>query len=343
MLKSLDTVILWVREIKTMEYFEIPDGKITKRQHYVPRAYLKNFSFDQQNPPHVYVVFSNGKESQPVSIEKICCQSYLYDQIAVDSDSGAHIFIAPNEIEHIFSKNESKYADIISKLTDDLQEKNDFELTVEEIKILQGFMSSLLWRNPNFVHISNCVVDKLFAQDPEFIRNIQNAVPDVPPNVAISYAANEFLKEFLFLSTLAMAKTMEDSRFCIFRTSDSVFVTSDMPVVNIYGEEQGIHYDLVGMPITPELFVAFIDAECDIPKVLPIDSRIVRRINSRQQKPKSTLISNRKELLSYIDSSYDYEEDDDEEQFMQLLEPDKETILKEYREIMDSERIKYWK
>jgi hypothetical protein len=55
------------------------------------------------------------------------------------------------------------------------------------------------------------------------------------------------------------------------------------------------------------------------------------------------LISNRKELLSYIDSSYDYGEEDDEAQFMQLLEPDKETILKEYREIMDSERIKYWK
>ena len=59
----------------------------------------------------------------------------------------------------------------------------------------------------------------------------------------------------------------------------------------------------MGMPITPELFVAFIDAECDIPKVLSIDSRSVRRINSRQQKSKSTLISNRKELLSYIDSS----------------------------------------
>lgn len=114
-------------------------------------------------------------------------------------------------------------------------------------------------------------------------------------------------------------------------------------MVNIYGEEQGIQYDLVGMPITPELFVAFIDVDCDIPKVLSIDSRRVKRINGRQQKPKSTLISNRKELLSYIDSSHDYGEEDDEEQLMQLLGSDKEMALKQYREIMDSERIKYWK
>ena len=172
---------------------------------------------------------------------------------------------------------------------------------------------------------------------------IQNEFQDEKSNVMIAHLANESLKRFLLLSTVAMADTMDESHFCVFRTQDSLFVTSDMPVVNIYGEEQGIQYDLVGIPITPELFAAFIDAECDIPKVLSIDSCSVRRINSRQQSPKSTLISNRKELLSYIDSSYDYGEEDDEEQFMQLLGPDKEVILKEYREIMDSERIKYWK
>ena len=48
-------------------------------------------------------------------------------------------------------------------------------------------------------------------------------------------------------------------------------------------------------------------------------------------------------LLSYIDSSHDYEKEDDEAQFMQLLGADKEMALKQYREIMDSERITYWK
>lgn len=224
-----------------------------------------------------------------------------------------------------------------------MREKNDFELTAQEIGVLKGFMSLQLWRNPIFVHISNCIVDRLFAQDPDYMEYIKNEFPDEQSNVMIAHLANESLKRFLLLSIVAMADTMEESHFCIFRTQDSLFVTSDMPVVNIYGEEQGIRYDLVGMPITPELFVAFIDAECEMPKVLSIDGDSVRRINSRQQKPKSTLISNRKELLSYIDSSHDYREDDDEAQFMQLLGPDEEMIMKAYREIMDSERIKYWK
>ena len=142
---------------------------------------------------------------------------------------------------------------------------------------------------------------------------------------------------------VAYERSKETARIKLTNQTVAPHVIQLDTVVNIYGEEQGIQYDLVGIPITPELFVAFIDAECDIPKVLSIDSCSVRRINSRQQSPKSTLISNRKELLSCIDSSYDYGEEDDEEQFMQLLGPDKEVILKEYREIMDSERIKYWK
>ena len=326
-----------------MELFDISEEQITKRQHYVPKAYLKYFSVDEQKTPHVYAVFPNGKEPQRVSIEKICCSSYLYDQIAIDPDTGVQIFAAPNEIENMFNPVESKYAVIVSKLKADLREKNDYELTAEEIGVLKGFLSLQLWRNPIFVHISNCIVDRLFAQDPGYIDYIQNEFPDEQSNMMIAHLANESLKRFLLLSTIAMADTMDESHFCIFRTQDSLFVTSDMPVVNIYGEEQGIQYDLVGMPITPELFVAFIDVDCDMPKVLSIDSCSVRRINSRQRKPKSTLISNRKELLSYIDSSHDYGEEDYEEQFMQLLGSDKEMALKQYREIMDSERIKYWK
>ena len=111
----------------TMEYIDLSEEQLTKRQHYVPKAYLKEFSFDEQKVSHVYAVFPNAKESVPVSIEKICCQSYLYEQIAVDSDNGAHVFAAPNELEGFFSAIEGRYAAIISKVTSDLHEKNDFE------------------------------------------------------------------------------------------------------------------------------------------------------------------------------------------------------------------------
>lgn len=326
-----------------MEYIDLSEEQLTKRQHYVPKAYLKDFSFDKQKVPHVYAVFPNARKSVSVSIEKICCQFYLYEQIAVDSDSGAHIFAAPNELEGFFSTVEGRYASIISKLKSDLQEKNDFELASDEISALKGFVSLLIWRNPVFVHIFNTTVDKLYAQDTEYIEHIQKELPGVPPNVFISHLAHEFLKKHILISMLALYGTMKDSQICIFKADGSSFITSSMPVSNIYGEKDGIEYDLVGMPITPNLFLAFVDVETPIPKVVPIDEYSVKRINGRQVGgARNILISNEKDLLSFIDFSYE-REDDDDSWLYSMLPMDKETALKQYNEIMNAKEIKYWR
>lgn len=326
-----------------MEYVDISDKQITKRQHYVPRAYLKNFAAEDQKTSQVYVVFSHDKKVKLVSIDNICCRNYLYDQIAIESESEAHIFAAPNEIEDGFIAIEGEYATIIAKLMADMHSRHAFELSTQEIGKLRGFMSSLICRNPVFVHISNCTVDRLYNQDPEYIERIRNTFPDVPSNLFVSYLANEALKMYLMISTLAMAKTLEKSQICILRTDDSLFVTSDIPVVNIYGEECGIKYDLLGMPIAPKLFLAFIDADFPIPQVVSIRDCEVKRINGRQTSgARKLLISNSEELLAYVDYSYEYEQEDDTWLY-QMLHVDKETTLKEYREIMNSKEIKYWR
>lgn len=139
----------------------------------------------------------------------------------------------------------------------------------------------------------------------------------------------------------ALAETMKESQLCIFKAKGSVFVTSDMPVVNIYGEKDGIEYDLLGMPITPELFLAFVDTVQRVPRIIIIDDNSVKRMNSKQIN-KDLLISNRIDLLSYIDFSIDAEKEDDE-QVYQLLHTDKETALKQYEDMMSSKEIKYWR
>lgn len=326
-----------------MEYIDVSDKQITKRQHYVPRAYLKSFAVEGQRMPQVYVVFSDDTEAKLVTIDNICCRNYLYDQIAIDPESNAHIFAAPNEIEDSFIALEGEYATIISKLKAALLSWDDFELSTQEIGKLKDFLSLLVWRNPIFVHISKCITDRLYNQDPEYIEDIRNKFPDIPPNLVISYLANENLKMYLSISTLAMAETMKDAQICILKTQDSLFVTSDMPVVNLYGEEHGIKYDLMGMPIAPNLFLTFIDTDYPVPKVTTIDDSKVKRINGRQVGgARRLLISNSVELLSYIDYSPEYEKEDDSWLY-QMLHKDKETALREYREIMNSKEIKYWK
>ena len=43
-----------------MEYTEVLDKQITRKQHYVPKAYLKNFSVSNQKSEQVYFVFTNA-------------------------------------------------------------------------------------------------------------------------------------------------------------------------------------------------------------------------------------------------------------------------------------------
>ena len=116
-----------------------------------------------------------------------------------------------------------------------------------------------------------------------------------------------------------------------------------MPVSNIYGEKNGIKYDLLGMPITPNLFLAFVDTEIPIPKVVPIDEYCVKRINGRMVGgSKNILISNKKDLLSFIDFTYE-REDNDDSWLYSMLSTDKETAIKHYNEIMKAKEIKYWR
>lgn len=142
-----------------MEYTEVLDKQITRKQHYVPKAYLKNFSVSNRKSEQVYVVFANDENAKMVSIDNICCRSYLYDQIAIDPDSKTHVFAAPNEIENSFIELEGEYATIISKIKNALRDSDEFELARVEIDKLRQFMSSLLFRNPVFVHLSNYIIE----------------------------------------------------------------------------------------------------------------------------------------------------------------------------------------
>ena len=112
-----------------MEYTEVLDKQITRKQHYVPKAYLKNFSVSNQKSEQVYVVFANDENAKMVSIDNICCRSYLYDQIAIDPDSKTHVFAAPNEIENSFIELEGEYATIISKIKNALRDKAIYVIT----------------------------------------------------------------------------------------------------------------------------------------------------------------------------------------------------------------------
>lgn len=79
--------------------------KLTKKQHYVPRFYLKYFA-DSNGRLHVF----NRDEDKfyPSNVDNICSNRYLYEverSRAIDTDASR--FIHPNKIENDLSKIES--------------------------------------------------------------------------------------------------------------------------------------------------------------------------------------------------------------------------------------------
>lgn len=159
-----------------MEYTEVLDKQITRKQHYVPKAYLKNFSVSNQN------------------------------------QNKFMLFLLMMKMQKWF-------------------QSTIFAVVLTYMIKLQ-FMSSLLFRNPVFVHLSNYIIDTQYKNDLQHIKHVKDMFPDVPQNVYLSMLANEFLKINIApdvgLFPRDLAETMKESQLCIFKAKGSVFVTSDM-------------------------------------------------------------------------------------------------------------------
>ena len=84
---------------------------ITKKQHYVPIFYLKNFL--SQNSKKLYIYDKEKKRYFQAMPKNLCNKNYLYET-QMDKDHTKD-FIFPNEIENQFSSFEGKCATLIKK------------------------------------------------------------------------------------------------------------------------------------------------------------------------------------------------------------------------------------
>ena len=101
----------------------------------------------------------------------------------------------------------------------------------------------------------------------------------------------------------ALARTTQDSKLCLLKASRSGFITSDIPLLNIYGDKNGTEYDLVGIPVTPEYFVAFVDIDASIPSTVQLNDYETSSLNRRQfisRKPKVLMAKNKESLSDLI-------------------------------------------
>ena len=150
---------------------------ITKRQHFVPQFYLRQF-IDSDKFLHCYSK-TNGKRFS-AHTDDICFREYGYE---VNASFGNDKFLLPNEIEKMFGSLENEYSKVLKSVIQKcIYNPNGHSLicTLHEKEVLASMVSNFLVRN--FLAVENNLDDEItqdLLQNNEEIREIDNMLREM--------------------------------------------------------------------------------------------------------------------------------------------------------------------
>ena len=138
-----------------------------KRQHFIPRSYLRNFAVSPNNDDKAFVEVMNVKTGEilfPFSIANLCVSKNLYTiPNAKEGDKYA--------LENYYAQNvDGVYPEVYRILTDD----NKIEITEEEREKILSTTLSLYFRTSKFLDAKNKELEDVFA----FIERAQQKFGD---------------------------------------------------------------------------------------------------------------------------------------------------------------------
>ncbi len=221
----------------------------TKKQHYVPRFYLKRFA-NKENKFFVYD-FEKSKliSNNPIPYEDQCYKKYFYGEDGV--------------LESALAEKEGNWATVIEKIV------CESKLSDEEISMLKEF---ILFQKQRTNDENNHSIEQKASVIKESVKLLcyqkgwefdedtiaycdKKAREDASPAENVVIASN-------------MLKYIDDLEILIvhYNTTNKL-LTSDSPVVtlNPFTEFMGFGYDCIGvsflMPITPEYLVILYDSD----------------------------------------------------------------------------------
>ena len=308
---------------------------ITKKQHYLPKAYLQFFSLQERTAKKVYAYYCEDKAVRYVSIGDICHRPFLYEQKYQSLTENTEYILAPNEIENSFIDLEGEYVTLVDALIRGVRDENTIVLKSYEIYKIANFMSSLKFRHPIMIHIINSVSAIIFHENFNDLKKLQELFPDVHESFFEAVFTQEHLSRYLKIFTQAFTERTKKAQVTILKTVSSSFITSDMPVVNIYGVLNNVEYDLFGFPISSDLFLAFLGTDVKLQSIITVSDEIVNKINSYQlRKSARYILSQKKNIISIIESAKELRVKN--EDIEPPLFPCNEKIKKLYDKIMDN-------
>ena len=252
--KKLKNTTKWI--VATSYLFKEIMDNITRKQHFVPQFYLRQF-IDTDNFLHCYRK-TNGKRF-PAHTDDICFREYGYE---VNASFGNSKFLLPNEIEKMFRSLENEYNQVLKSILQKcILNPNGHSLicTPHEKEVLASMVSNFLVRNFLAVeeHIDNEITQDLLLNNEE-VRDIDHLLREMRLGDAKPLLELAQKKSFLDPSQDGTAKFISNALLGMnvsFFVADSInFITSDCPVGYDCNSEELF---MARMPLSTRVMVVY--------------------------------------------------------------------------------------
>ena len=231
------------------------EQQITKKQHYVPRTYLRGFSPD---PKRIWSYSLDPMDSgKIVPTESVCFKKFLYE---VKDESGN--LIAPNLIEKILSVLEGKFATNLRALEKKAFHKENYQtpcfFTTDEKLFWKAFIAVQIMRNPNVIKAAVDVTNDFFGN-----QLSQNKIQALAMSQCLPFF-NEMKPEDTSAFSVFL-KPLLDMKIALGVDEGGTIFTSDNPVCCYSSHRDNLseatEYDEVVMPLTPKLVLFLLGGE----------------------------------------------------------------------------------
>lgn len=253
----------------------MPEKQPTKKQHYVPQIYLKGFSQDQ-NSVYEYLFKKNAAIEDPVSIESICREQYLYE---LRDQAGEILNI--NYIEDVLCEYEGQFAEHRRQLLQKARVKENFKthcfLTREEKNFWMFFTALQMMRSPFMLHgIKDLMLDELSGQ----------ISADEAHNIAVAFCLPFFKKPESgeFNAFLHFISVLNTKVLTVGYAESNHFFTSEHSMYGVRNSAEGMFsFKRLWFPISSDCVLLFSEpGEVDRTKkncLIPISDEEVHAIN----------------------------------------------------------------
>lgn len=258
---------------------------LTKKQHYVPQFYLRNFTSDDNK---LWVFDRVKKEYYFQTTKEVCCEKYLYETPWKDEDPRLGKFILGNQIENYFADKEGEYSPLLKKIVDicrNPQNKNALICNHEEKELLASFVANVFVRNPWSLKQIESDLPLEELKKNEEIQAIEQIIQtmgfgDIDSLVKAADKKVWLTEEF---DGSRLAPRILEMNYIFLVSNEEPFITSSFPAIFELcdTEERGLIPSNIYLPLHPQIALLYNGTilKTESNRLKTVDEEIVHELN----------------------------------------------------------------